>query len=391
MDLILTSFGLSHLERNPNSTDIFYRMPPVTLAETTGTGFMPDYSVLLLCDRIILDLQSYNRLILGEPTRSYNKVAEVIKALYEEGFIRLEDFDSIVKNNHEILERMLQHDLENLEKWINPFKESTEKWRDFIKTLQIMRENDYEDYVEGRLSEIDKTENEQNKLYNHTAYYLHDIASAASVKIWTNEIMEKKLHSKDGVKDEEFIHYFQNQLKETLSYVNANLVVSNTLGVGFHDWYDFEPFYREKFLSIEHEQLPTHREIEKIDQLFKISFPEFAFWNTKSILKAMKDKRIQDLRNLVNEATIQSTPFDREFANKVLREVLQLEMRISRIRNIASYITLPIGFIPWIGTIVQKGTEEIIGAITKGKIRKEYRWFYLISDISTKSQRTANN
>ena len=57
MDLMLTSFGDSHLpRRSRRNTDIFYRMPPAALS-TAGIEFMPDYAALLLADRVVADTQ----------------------------------------------------------------------------------------------------------------------------------------------------------------------------------------------------------------------------------------------------------------------------------------------------------------------------------------------
>jgi hypothetical protein len=44
--------------------------------------------------------------------------------------------------------------------------------------------------------------------------------------------------------------------------------------VGFHDWSDYEPFCRKKFLSLG-QRRAAEAEIEAATDFFKISFPEF--------------------------------------------------------------------------------------------------------------------
>ena len=39
-------------------------------------------------------------------------------------------------------------------------------------------------------------------------------------------------------------------LSSYLSYANANLILSNEMGAGLHDWEDFQPFYHQKFLAV---------------------------------------------------------------------------------------------------------------------------------------------
>ena len=58
MKLLLTSYGVSHLPRKgSDNSDIFYRMPPVSMSEFS-LGFLPEYAVLLLANEVILDKET---------------------------------------------------------------------------------------------------------------------------------------------------------------------------------------------------------------------------------------------------------------------------------------------------------------------------------------------
>jgi hypothetical protein len=85
---------------------------------------------------------------------------------------------------------------------------------------------------------------------------------------------------------------------------------------------------------------------------------------------------------MVTSATEEQTTFDREYANRILREVIQVDRNTMRMRNIVSYLTLPIGVIPVAGTLLQKVIEEVAGKYIERKARKQYGWFYFISDLS---------
>jgi hypothetical protein len=69
------------------------------------------------------------------------------------------------------------------------------------------------------------------------------------------------------------------------------------------------------------------------------------------------------------------------FANQTLREVLKIEKRASFTRKIVGFLTLPIEFIPWIGTPLQKATEETMSQWLESRLRQKKEWFYLVSDI----------
>jgi hypothetical protein len=183
----------------------------------------------------------------------------------------------------------------------------------------------------------------------------------------------------------EYSQFIKQILAGYLSYVNANLVISNTLGLGIHDWYDFLPFYREKVMSVGQESTREQKQVTKMNQLFDIAFPDFRIWDTHSLLKALKDKRIRDLRQLVDEAVRGKVEFNEKFARRALAEVFKRDMKLQRFRKVVSYITMPLGLIPYAGTLVQKGAEESAVYLQERRLKKEFRWFYLISELGSQA------
>ena len=61
-------------------------------------------------------------------------------------------------------------------------------------------------------------------------------------------------------------------------------------------------------------------------------------------------------------------------------EVIAQQQKVARWRNVVSYATMPIGFIPWIGTPLQKLIEEGVSRPLKKKLYEKHQWFYLLSD-----------
>jgi len=403
MKLLLTSFGLSHLNnKGDDNINMFYRMPPVAMS-SVGQQFLPDYVTLLLANKVIIDCQTYDRLISNSSHSSYKSVAIMIKRLYEEGFVQIEDFDEVIKQNESLLEKMLEQDLKSLDLWIKPLKESVSYWENFVSKFDGELRDEYLDY--HQLSPTPHYHHRETVLdqFLHQAhfgdmvlnpdqahmvlnldqafYQAHWIGHRGSSTIGIKRILNSPSAKR---RTSAYRQVLKKYLIGHLSYVNANILLSQTFNTGFHDWYDFKPFYQEKFLRVAKESSPGEKEIENIKKLFEISFPEFSFWQPDNVLKALKDKRIQELRQLIDSACKGEVEFDREFANRILREVLKVETDMKKYRNIVSYITMPLGFIPTIGTPIQKAAEELITKRKELKKTKEFRWFYMISELAHK-------
>jgi hypothetical protein len=370
MKLILTSFGLSHLGDSPTRRVLrsspFYRMPPVSMLRL-GNRFLLDYELLLLADTVIVDASTFDALRLPHP--AYQEVAEIVTELNKEGFIQVTDFDSVISENRDLLKHMLQSDMRRSRTWIRILGESTDIWRDFAQRVwssQMLTGYSMRDYVE--LHEYGHTM-DMLRDYEH-AYYSWGGRAGGDSQIVISQLMQSLRPEMRRM-----------ILSDYLSYVNANLVLGEFLDAGFHDWMDFEPFYLEKFLNIGRTKSKTAASAESVRQLFKVAVPEVAEWAPKSLIRVLKDKRVTELRELVDSSTRGDVVFDHEFANRILREVLARQKKINRIRTIASYMTLPIGFVPGAGTLLQKGIEEAIGLLAERAVRKPHGWFYLISDL----------
>jgi hypothetical protein len=195
-------------------------------------------------------------------------------------------------------------------------------------------------------------------------------------------LVEAALESSRKRRESEHREALRDVLREYLSYVNANLLLANELDGSLYDWSDFRPFYRDKFLRIGRDTAPGQEDVDNIRKLFQISFPEFAFWTPANVIRALKDRRIVELRRLVEAAAEGRVEFDREFGVRVLTEVLGVERSIGKLRNFVSYATLPLGLIPWVGDVVQKVVEEAVVQPIARKRKSNYRWFYLISEMA---------
>jgi hypothetical protein len=274
---------------------------------------------------------------------------------------------------------MLEYDLNVLDQWVDPLKHSIEIWRGFVESAssaiqeEIHLSSHSTFYDDVALSEI-------LQLTKYHPYFIKML----NIDAMKFTLLDEALDSSPKCRQSRYRAVLRDVLVSYLSYVNANLVLSNELETGFHDWADFLPFYRQKFLSIGRKNRPEQRCMEELDALFSISFPEFTIRDPKSLVRILRDRRVVDLRQLVQDAVDGKVVFDVQFARNVFREVLRTERKTSRYRTLVSYLTMPLdllGFLPGVGAVVQKGVEEAAGLIIDKKLRKTHRWFYMLSDV----------
>jgi hypothetical protein len=333
-------------------------MPPVDLRHR-ARKFQAEYSMLLMFDKIVLDRQSFETLI-GHPHPYYDVVAETMRILQSEGFVELADYTQILRKNDTLLTRMNENDLHSPDHWLNSFFESHLAWRKFANAVIP------DSHFRGK----EGASAEPGHLPIYTAG-LHNLGGSSAMEFLSDQL------SKDM-----YEWQLRNLIAPYIGYVNANLIISHELNVSFHDWADFAPFYRQKFLGVGHENIPNEQVQERSRQLFDVAFPEFRIQTPSQLVKLLEHKRIDDLRALVQAAVEGAESFDEAFARSVFTEVIDVERRLEKWRKIVGYLTLPIGFVPVVGNPAQLVAEEAVNAVMKNKMTKPYRWFYMLSDVS---------
>jgi hypothetical protein len=386
MEVLLTSFGIAEQSSNDG---LFYRMPPaaMTLPLKPGERLRPDYTALLLCDRLVIDAAAWDRLSSGAHHPLYEETADLMQRLHGEGLLRIEDFTAVLGTEAPLLEEMTTGDLRGgTGRWLQHLYEWADGWDEFVQSetgrniSRLLRMHLPEELGYRQLHQLPGA----------------DYDCAPPVTIWLtdgstsmSDMPDLPLHVSQRDRSSESLRRLlrsdrqlaKNVIRRLLDYVNANLLLARHYNLGLHDWSHFNTFYRSKFLAVGQGTPPGVEGREKIKQLFEVSFPELNTWDPSRFMKILTDKRIAELRRLVDSAISANAEFDREFAARTLQEVLWLEKRTTRVRNIASWITLPLGFLPMVGTPVEKLVDEVAARIIDRKINKDYRWFFLISDV----------
>jgi len=363
-------------------------MPPVR-ESAPNKVFTPDYAALLLCDKVVLDTTTFD-LLKQKKKGPYTQVSETIITLWKEGFIELIDFADILQRKSKVIEKMTNLDLESPDIWHSDLLESLIIWNRLLsKKLHWMSESTHRDLIEKAHEAL--SINDMKLLLTIEAVYLHELFHLVPAKqVWSplqskdDQLLQALLSSSMANDSAKIL--LKEVIEIYISYINSNIIISNELGVGIYDWVDFLPFYRRKFLSVGHEDLEADRQINATRALFHLSFPEFIPKDPSTLVKILSDKRIADLRALIQESVDKQVTFDTEFARAILWEVLKTEGKSARYQKIVSYLTMPIGFIPGFGPLLSEAAQtlatEVVGTGIDIETKKRFRWFYLLSDIT---------
>ena len=364
MKIMLTSFGLGHeyLPAAPVIPPVFRRLPPLNMRLIAGP-FEPEYSLLVLCDKLILDELSFER--LNEPSSPvFTTIAETIKILHGEGFVELTDYSATLRNNSDLLRRMTDSDITN-GRWQNALAESSLIWHDYVDKVN----------PNLRLKNLPSIEMPRAPRGNIMHYAPHGYTG------------DKRALERQTMYNYANAEYFTRPditelIAAYLIYINANLILANEMGTALHDWEDLLPFYRQKFLGVGKSAPPGSAQAEAARQLFDIALPELAIDSPQQLLRILKHRHIEELRALIDAASKGEVEFDVDFARNAFREVFGIERKAAKGRRIIGYVTMPIGFVPLVGNFAQALLQEAAGTLLERRLRKPYRWLYMLSDLA---------
>lgn len=228
MRIFLTSFGITNLteEFTYKGNPLSRAIPIITASDRFQNTF--DYSLLLLFDQLVIDKKSYDKFTDKEFTSNwgYQSVREILLILNKEGYLDIQDYDSIILKNKNIINKMSNISSNDVVNWIPILKKSNKVWR---QTVDLLNRYDV------------------NKEHRNSGYNNVMIRSKIGDE---GELLYEAINSPDKDKVKEYLPLLADYLTLLLSYINSNLILSNTFKCGFHDWSDMSPFYDQKFLSV---------------------------------------------------------------------------------------------------------------------------------------------
>lgn len=343
----------------------FFSMPAISL-QTVGPGFIPDYPVFLLFDEFVIDQTTYS-LLSEQKHWGYKEYGDLVQTLYQAGRLKIESYESLLEPYKDVVREATEYDLGMLRSWYPEFRELTSRWREFadLATREIFQRNPTLKFSAEEKAILRCLQDSRLGMIP-TPDGLHILNALKSWSKALDPYIRERTRLITG-------EYFR--------YVTSNILLSELTGATVHEWFDLEPLYLKKLSVGSHPKPDTISEIKQARKLFEVMFPEFHPEDSIKFVNLLEDSRVESLRMLVRRAAAGEEEFDAEFVTRTLREVLKIERDIAAKRNVVGWLSQPLGFIPWVGSFLQKAAEVGSGRLIETRFKKDMDWFFLVSSV----------
>ena len=345
--------------RNPGGwTGIFEfeSLPPLGSFDP-DRGFVPDFPSLLMFDEYVLDGEAYERIRNPGHRPWLREWSELLEVLDSEGAIAVEDVQSAASAHSHSRGWMLRRDMQKPTRW----------WRAMGYYDALLNS------AQKLLGENPHTAQEYSWQFDPEARHgikgldghYHDLSAVLGDGADSDKEAHAELFSRA-------LSTAANQLRE----VNACLTACDVLGVAPMMWAPYRRYLQEKLASAgvtDHPAAGT--------EFFELAFPAYAPTSVKEFSKLRRDRRIGALRSEIRRASERGDVIDPRYPQRVLDEVLRLELTGAKVRRIAGWVATAVGSVPVPGLgIVTTATAEAIATALDKRRTRPWRWFYLISD-----------
>jgi hypothetical protein len=337
------------------------RMPPLGRFEA-GSGFIPDLSVLLMFDEFLIDVQAHEKLVNNSPPIWLRQWSKVLEILGSEGALSVADIDEDVKRVSAIRGAMLKKDMRTPIKWADAMT--------YYDTLMAGAQRALGESVDaaGNLTWKFEPDKAPGVRGSDGEYHLLSGAPLSEPGDDPND-PHYQLH-------QTALLHLSTQLRE----IDAGLAVTRSLDAAPMFWAPYKRYLATKSIEAE-TALAAEERAEAARLFFSVAFPRHNPESLSEISRLRKDKRLRQLRDEIISASKTGDVLDPAYPQRVLEEVLKVEKKVGRVRRISGWISSAIGMIPVPGTaIAATAASELISRGAESKVRKDWNWFYLISD-----------
>lgn len=319
-----------------------------------------DYSPLFISDSLIMDRTAYEVLTSTESPLPAHAL-EQLRALYDEGFIRLESYELTEEERSEVgtatARELLKGDV-----WDVSVRRSINWWLNASRHFG----SGYSENMD-RLGGLPYLLTEYQA--NRGIYY--DVALGRS--LWRSVREAKRTGS---LFHAEVMAEMRSLL---LDYVHTNLVLAKRFGSTNFEWHNYQPALSQK-LKFDGGGAPTSPLDFSPRALVEATVPcDFPWMKTKEAIKLLKDRRVRNVREVLGQAVEYHGGVNAALRRDFGQAIYEAE-HISARRRIFGYFMAPFGLIlglpgvaaatdlggTWIAEKVSSETAAIADAAKEG-------------------------
>ncbi len=315
MKTTLYCSGLSYQTRpNVETKAELYQLPRLALARL-NQAFLPDYSLLLLTEELVMDERTYDDLVRGLIPLNGSSVL-ILKSLHDAGLIKLLDFDRLFARLESKVMAALAEELAAFKDWESSVAQSVANWRAFETAMQAN--------LRPKIQRLRQMPDRKGLDYSDLgSNYLHDVAGRIQiVKFFAEDALPQSNPSVEVLPDTELLI---NHLTEHLRSAHYTLSLATELQAGVHDWIDAAPYYQKLHGS------------HGVPPLFELPVPEFSLWHADNVVKALSSKAATDLRALAQASIFDGAEWNEKAAGKCLAAITKLDQGLPTVRRVSAY------------------------------------------------------
>jgi len=339
----------------------YYRMIPLSIFP--GYNFAmsgrvgPLYAACLFADVLIID-ELTRPLLRRKDGILFRQVIEFLDALQSSGRLKEESYQKILYKKWDLIENEVRRQIKYPMNWRDAII-NAEDWRVNVEHGSPL------DYVLSRSYDQNSACYREEPFVDNIFKLTMSLPGGARslLKLW------KKRLSKP------YRRLYRATVESYLYHVNSMRILSNEIGVPMIDWPDTKGFYPR---SLDYKEDDTKLlEVSDGQFLLNLLFPCFKPKNVNKFVKSLDRPEIDEFRKIIrNEKRV-----DEALALEIIRNILDAEIAAGFRHSVTGFATLPLGFIPYIGTPIQKGAEVTINHFLNIKHNKRYGWFHIFADL----------
>jgi hypothetical protein len=384
MDILLPPYGLggmgaapdlkrvswkADLHRGGDSALLTLRSLPPVFGAIRGIEFVPDWRLPLLFDRLVLDEMNFEHLTTST-RRDFSHLSEFLRLLHREGRVHLENFPSRLSKAKSLISGLIEADVQSNADWRETLISSAEISEEFART------------IESEVMHADAKYHELNALYKSRASIairaiLNRVAIEPHLNHATSSLNDAKAQS---IRADSMAH-LRDHLKWELTHVNAVLSLSLELMVPFSDWSPYGPFYAGKAYTAVRDGASAQNHISALSRILELTFSEFQPSSLDHFVRCLDDKRVEDLRALVQDVADGAVLFDEAYVRDVFHRVLDAREQLWFRSKISGLILNVLGIIPYVGLPLQLTLSYLVDKVLEKRASRGARWFYLLREI----------
>jgi len=337
----------------------FEDLPPLGSFDTKR-GFVPDFPALLMFEEYVIDAHAFER--LNDPgdrvwLREWSKLVMVLES---EGSLTVEDVGAAASSRSHQRGWMLRNDLADPQRWW----QAMGYYNSLLGTARRVL-GDSPDTAQRLTWEFDP---EATFGVRGSDGEVHDLAAVLLDAGQSDHEAHRELYTNS-----------LSELRGHLREVNACITACQELEVAPIMWAPYRRYLEEKLEPKSGSTAPRSELAGR--QFFEIAFPAHQPTTVSQFARLRADKRIRSLREEITRAARTGDLIDPEYPQRVLSEILRMERSVARVRRIASWIATAVGIIPVPGLgLAATAIGEGVAHRTELSRKKEWHWFYLVSD-----------